>query len=274
MKRKRVFDSSSDEDDSESEKKYQKSYEEKKKRIQEFKEKESLLTELRESPKKNRNKSKPTSKNSSPKKQEFIKEKEEKKSKIKKAEDFEKNSMKDIDRIYEYESTIESFASKNESSFLSKKQVTQLENWKKDLEELKIKLIVNLCSKELEKNWDTGFNINRENENWEFINLLIQKIENLFNKHEKTSSSDLKVLSELKTFSKERKNEELASKEQNEREWINLSFKPSLVQMKFFYQKFGPLLGKKEYSDWKGNELFSKTSKDVNTFEILNFLGC
>ena len=105
---------------------------------------------------------------------------------------------------------------------------------------------------------------------WSLINTILKKIETYFNKHEKSTVDDLKTISELKIFSNERKNREIELKEKNDREWKKLSTKPDEVQMIFFYTKFGPLKGKKEYSDWKGNSLFSKVTKNVKKKQIFS----
>jgi hypothetical protein len=84
------------------------------------------------------------------------------------------------------------------------------------------------------------------------VDSLLSKLNNLLSNHETHSTTELKIIRQLKQRAGKRKEEQKKHTEREEREWSKLDQQPDIVQLKFFLNRFGPVAGKKEFSDWRG----------------------
>lgn len=116
----------------------------------------------------------------------------------------------------------------------------------------------NLLQKEEEKLCDSSFiKISQriipsiEDEKWEIIKTIKNKIENLYFHHEMTSTQDLKLMVEIKRFSNERKKKIKENELIRKEKWENLFTYSIEDQIHFFIDCFGPKKSLDEYYNWK-----------------------
>jgi hypothetical protein len=139
-------------------------------------------------------------------------------------------------------------------SLISQADLKHIETyWLDALKNAKNKILARVCTNLQTNKWsDNSFDIRKEDDDWHTITVLQTKLNNLLANHDRTPTTELRILRDLRQRSEKRKEEEKKMQEREEREWNNLDQQSDIVQLKYFLNRFGPVKGKKKFSDWRG----------------------
>jgi hypothetical protein len=97
-------------------------------------------------------------------------------------------------------------------------------------------------------------NLNDQDMDWKRHRGLLEKIDFVFEQHENSKTSEIKILAGLRNHRKERLNAHLLHREQQDIKWSKLETIPEKLQLKFFISLWGPIAGRMEYVQWKSIE--------------------
>jgi hypothetical protein len=135
-------------------------------------------------------------------------------------------------------------------------QIRALEDLRTELDDILLDIVVAVvsdCSQSFGYE-NPNFDIHAEDLRWNTCKNLVSKIDSIFDSHENTNPTEIKILSEILKRKEERKKRNRLVIEQMDREWHDIASRSESAQIKFFVSRDGPLKGRNIYTEWKSVE--------------------
>lgn len=139
--------------------------------------------------------------------------------------------------------------------------------WESELEQRKRSIAARVARHLLKEDWDsthTAVDICREDARFKRINALLQSIDNLIGSYTREFTMDLHIIEQRKNLEMERSLRKRKRQERNEQEQETLKRRPAVRQLMFFIERFGPLKGRSEYSEWSSTNGLAAVLRSVS----------
>lgn len=123
--------------------------------------------------------------------------------------------------------------------------------WIPEMEDMKRSIVAN-CASHLNQTSFSQYDIRVDDRKWTLTTDLLKRLNVLLTRDERRTTDNLDKLISLKQRANERQLKQQRETDQENKTFSKLKSKPDVEQLKYFIDKYGPINGKKEYSEWKG----------------------